>query len=373
MAEQQQQGRQRPRVPITLTVNGKTFTGWLQSNVRRSIEALAGTFNVPVALVPGTVPEIKRQDAISVRIGETVLITGYVLSADPFYSKDDCGLRIVGRDRSGDLAVCAAIHKGGQWRNATLERIVKDIVHPYGITVRNDATGDANEPIRDFKLEHGERCADAIARAARLRGVLVVPDARGNLRITRAGTQCFAAAIVRGKNVISAEGVGTDEERYGEYLVYAQSNTSADFESARAQKARAKDDEIKRHLPLVINAEGNLTQKELQDLANHTMRVRRGHAYGIKYVVEGWEADGQPWPINQRVAIYDDIFGLDGAEWLICEANATCDLKEGDVTELLVRPVEAYDTIRRGDKPRPQKAKGRRGKNDKARLEDKAR
>ena len=366
MAEQQM-----PRVPITLTVNGKTFAGWLQSSVRRSIEALAGTFDVPVALVPGTVPEIKRQDEVSVRIGQTVLVTGYVLSADPFYSRDDCGLRIMGRDRSGDLAVCAAIHKGGQWRNATLERIVKDLVHPYGITVRNEATGDANEPMRDFKLEHGERCADAIARAARLRGVLVVPDARGNLCITRAGTKRFAAAIVRGKNVIRAEGVGTDEERHSEYLVYAQSNTSADFERARGQKARAVDTEVRRHLPLVVNAEGNLTQEELQDLADHTMRVRRGHAYGIKYVVEGWEADGQPWPINQRVAIYDDIFGLDGTEWLICEANATCDLREGDVTELLVRPVEAYDTIRKGDKPRPKKAKGRRGASDRAVLEDK--
>ena len=314
MAEQQQQERQRPRVPITLTVNGKTFTGWLQSSVRRSIEALAGTFCVPVALVPGDVPAIRRQDEVVVRIGETALITGYVLSADPFYSKDDCGLRIVGRDRSGDLAVCAAIHKGGQWRNATLERIVKDLVQPYGIAVRNDATGDANGPIRDFKLEHGERCADAIARAARLRGVLVVPDARGNLRITRAGARRFGASIVRGQNVISAEGVGTDEARHSEYLVYGQGNAGADFERARGQRARAVDAEIRRYMPLVVNAEGNLTQEELQDLAEHIMRVRRGHAWGIRYVVEGWEANGRPWPINQCVAIYDDVFGLAGVE-----------------------------------------------------------
>ncbi|PKO57869.1 MAG: hypothetical protein CVU24_18190, partial [Betaproteobacteria bacterium HGW-Betaproteobacteria-18] len=33
------------------------------------------------------------------------------------------------------------------------------------------------------------------------------------------------------------------------------------------------------------------------------------------------------------------------AEWLICAVKQTCDLKEGDVTELTVRPVEAYDTV----------------------------
>jgi prophage tail gpP-like protein len=140
------------------------------------------------------------------------------------------------------------------------------------------------------------------------------------------------------------QSMGTDEQRHSQYLVYGQCNTVDDFESARSLKAMARDDEITRYLPLVINADGNTTQKELQTQASHTMRVRRGHAYGIRYTVEGWTYQGTPWPLNQRVAIYDDVAGLDGAEWLICSVKQTCDLKEGDVTELLVRPIEAYDT-----------------------------
>ena len=65
---------------------------------------------------------------------------------------------------------------------------------------------------------------------------------------------------------------------------------------------------------------------------------------GFNYVVEGCTYQGDAWPLNERVAIYDDVAGLDGTEWLITSVRQTCDLREGDVTELTVRPIEAYDT-----------------------------
>lgn len=323
-------------------MKGLAYEGWLQSDVERSIEAIAGTFSIPVAMVPGQPPAINRQDAVTVRIGGTKVITGYVLAAEPFYRRDDCGYRITGRDRTGDLVRCSAIHKGGQWRNAKLDQVAKDLLAPYGIEVKVEA--DLGAPLVDFKLAHGESVVDALARAARLRGVLVTRDDNGRLLLTKAGTTKFDGEIRRGSNVISMEGIGSDEQRHSEYIVYGQQNCSADFDVSRSLKARALDAEVKRHLPLVINADGNTTQAELQTLVDHTARVRRGHAYGFRYAVEGWTYKGKPWPLNQRVAIYDDIAGLDGAEWLICSVRQHCDLKEGDVTELTVRPIEAYDT-----------------------------
>lgn len=332
----------RDAANITVEVNGIAYQGWLQSDVERSIEAISGTFNIPVSMIPGQSAPIKRQDAVRVRIGNTQVMNGYVLSAEPFYRKDDCGYRVIGRDRTGDLVRCSAIHKGGQWRLAKLEQVAKDLLAPYGIEVRVDT--DTGEPLTDFKLSHGESVVDALARAARLRGVLVTRDDDGRLLLTKAGKQRFAGAIVRGQNVISMEGIGSDEQRHSEYIVYGQQNTIADFETSRGLKARAKDGDMKRYMPLVINSDGNTTQAELQTLADHTARVRRGHSLGFKYMVEGWTTGGQPWPLNQRVPIYDDIAGLDGAEWLICQVRQHCDLKEGDVTELTVRPIEAYDS-----------------------------
>ena len=341
LTPEQQQALARDK--ITVEVRGVAYEGWLQSEISRSLEAISGTFNIPVSLLPGEPPDIRRQDDIVIKIAGAVVITGYVLSAEPFYKKGDCGLRITGRDRTGDLVRCTAIHKGGQWRSATLDTIAKDLVAPYGLQVRVDT--DVGAPLQDFKLSHGETVVDALARAARLRGVLVTRDDAGRLLLTKAGKDRFKGAIVRGLNVISMDGIGTDDNRHSEYTVFGQSNLVTDFESARNLKARALDPDIKRYLPLVINADGNTTQAELEELVAHTVRVRRGHAMGFKYTVEGWAHDGVPWPLNQRVAIYDDVAGLDGAEWLIASVRQSCDLREGSVTELVVRPIEAYDTV----------------------------
>lgn len=354
---------------ITVRVGGPsglTFTGWLQSEIERSIENIAGTFNIPITLVPGHPPDIKRQDEVEIFIGKTRVIAGYVLSAEPFYRKDDCGMRIIGRDRTGDLVHCSVVHKSGQWRNVKIDTIIKDIVKPFGITVVVDA--DVGAIVTEFKVEHGEAVLDAVSRAARMRGVLITADDRGRVLITKAGKTLFPGIIARGHNVISMDGLGTDEQRHSEYIAYGQNFSGMDFDASRGLKGSAKDDEIKRYLPLVINADGSTTLADLKELASHTARVRRGHAYGFRYVVEGWTFNGVPWPVNQRVKIYDDIAGLSGDEWLICQVRPTCDREQGDVTELVVRPVEAYDTIAKKTKVR-RRGRGNRKALDKARLE----
>lgn len=343
---------------ISVKVNGETFVGWLQSEVERDMEAICGTFSIPVSLVPGDPPAIKRQDKVEVWIGETKVITGFVLAAEPFYSRKDCGMRIMGRDRTGDLVRSSAVFKGGQWRRAGLDRIARDLVERYGIEVKVDT--DIGAPIQDFKLYHGETALGALSRAAKLRGVLVTRDNDGRLLLTKAGKDKFDGAIVRGHNVISMQGIGSDEQRHSEYIAYGQSNCIDDFETARGLKASAKDDEIGRYLPLVINADGNTTQAELQALVDHTVRVRRGHAYGLRYVVEGWTWQGKAWPLNQRVPIYDDVAGMDGKEWLITAVRQTCSREDGDVTELTVRPIEAYDAVPLKSRPR-RKNWGNRG------------
>lgn len=342
MAEQRQYTRDDARISVVVPGKGE-FTGWLQSEVVRSIEAICGTFSVPTALVPGEPLPIARGDEVQVFIGAEQVIKGYVLAAEPFYRRGDCGLRISGRDRTGDLVRCSAMHQGGQWRKAKLDVIARDLAAPFGIEVVADV--DLGEVIQDFKLGHGETVLDALSRACRLRGVLPTRDDQGRLLLTKAGKTLFAGIIRRGWNVIEMAGIGTDEERHSEYVVFGQSNTADDFEAARGLKARATDPEIGRYLPLIINAEGNTTQAELQALADHTARVRRGHSMGFRYLVEGWTFQGKPWPLNQRVRIEDDVAGLAGEEWLITSVRHTCDLREGDVTELVVRPIEAYDRV----------------------------
>ena len=331
---------------ITISVNGAAYAGWLQSEVQRDLETLAGIASIPVSMIPGQPPDIKRQDKAEVRIGQTLVMTGFVMAAAPFYRRADCGMRVQVRDRTGDLVRSSAIYQGGHWRKATLERICRDLAGPFGIDVVVAPGVEVGDPIADFRLWHGETVLDAMARAARLRGVLLSRDQTSRVLLTRAGLERFAGAIIRGQNAIAMDDVGSDEGRHSEYRAYGQSNVSSgNWEAAWGIKAVARDEEVKRYLPLVINADGNTTQADLQRLVDHTARVRRGHSMGLRYLIEGWTWAGQSWPINQRVQVFDDMAGVDGKEWLIVRTRQTCDVHEGTMTELLLRPIEAYDTV----------------------------
>lgn len=344
---------------VSIRIDGQVFTGWLQSEVSRSIESLAGTFSIPTSLVPGDVPRIRRQDVVEVLVGDEVMITGFVMAAEPFYDDRSCGLNVAGRDRTGDLVTSSAIHKGGQWRGAKIDRIVADLAEPVGIKVKVQA--DIGKALDDFKINFGESRLDAIARACKLRGVLPIPDGRGNLVLTKAGVSKAPGEIRRGVNVISMRGIGTDERRHSEYIVYGQGHVANDFDAARQRKAHAKDPEIKRYSPLVIPADGNVSQADMQAMVDHTARVRRGHSRGFEYTLEGWLVNGKPWPINARVPVFDDIAGLDGDEWLICSTRLSLDLQRGATTVVVVRPIEAYDSVPLKTKVRHRKADRGRG------------
>lgn len=345
---------------VSILVDGQRLTGWLQSEVSRSIESLAGTFSIPTSFVPGSLPIVRRQQEVQVLVGDQVVITGYVMAAEPFYDERDCGINIAGRDRTGDLVTSTAIHKGGQWRGAKLDRIVRDLVEPFGIKVK--VVVDIGKPIDDFKLSFGESRLDAIARACKLRAVLPVPDGLGNLVLTKAGTVRAPGEIRRGVNVIRMRGIGTDERRHSEYIVYGQGAVDGSFDDARQRKATAKDAEIRRYSPLVVPSDGNNSQADLQALVDHTVRVRRGHSQGFEYTLEGWLVDGKPWPINARVPVFDDVAGLDGDEWLICSTRLSLDMQRGATTVVVVRPIEAYDTVPLKTRPRHRKAERRRGR-----------
>lgn len=324
-----------------VTQDGKEYAHWLSADISLSMENIARVATIPVVLIPGHPPEIDRQDMVSVKVGDTTLLTGYVLATGKFYGVDDCGMKIKVRDRTGDLIKASAMHKGGQWRNVKVDTIVSDLIKPYGLKLR--VLDDVGTPLKEFKIEHGESVLDAIGRVAKKRGMIATSNELGELVLCKAGKTKASGAIVRGQNVIEAEDIGTDEERCSEYIAYGQSEVADDFDSCKQKKAHAIDKEIKRSIPMIINADSKVSQADLQQLVDHQMRVRRGHAYGVKYKIEGWLTLGKAWNINERIPIYDDIMGLNGEEWIIADIQYTVDVKDGDVRNVTVRPAEAYE------------------------------
>ncbi|AXF86394.1 hypothetical protein DTO96_102148 [Ephemeroptericola cinctiostellae] len=327
---------------ITITTeDGKEYSHWLSASISINIEKLGRVATIPVALIPGHPPEIFRQDIVTVKVGNTQLMRGIVLAAAPFYRKDDAGYKVTIRSLTGDLCLAAAMHKGGQWRNAKVDTIIGDLIKPFKLALR--VLDDVGEPLKEFKLEQGETVLAAASRAAKKRGLLVTDNAEGEVVLCKAGKTKASGAIVRGENVIEMEDIGTDEERGSEYIAYGQSEVADDFESARQKKAKTVDKELKRYLPVMVQADSKVSTADLQKLTDHQMRVRRGHAYGLNYKVEGWVTLGKGWDANQIIPIYDDIAGLEGEEWLIASIDYNVDVQDGDVRTVTVRPAEAYE------------------------------
>ena len=58
------------------------------------------------------------------------------------------------------------------------------------------------------------------------------------------------------------------------------------------------------------------------------------------------DSDGDSASNTLSVQIVDDVAGIPpGQEWLIAGVRYSCSLEQGDVTELTVRPIEAYDSV----------------------------
>ncbi|EEQ3927391.1 phage tail protein, partial [Escherichia coli] len=176
---------------VELYLGGEIFSGWLTVSVRRSLEHLAGSFELGVMMPGVRLPSsVRAGQSLELRIDGQPVITGWLDQVRQRISATRFQITLSGRDKTGDLVDCSAIHPGSQWRNRTLEHIASDLCAPFGVTVRwqvNDAT--AARPFSTFTLENSETVADALTRAARHRGVLVTSNAAGELVFTQAGSQ----------------------------------------------------------------------------------------------------------------------------------------------------------------------------------------
>ena len=213
------------------------------------------------------------------------------------------------------------------------------------------AEADLGKPFPRFSIQPGEAAWECLARAARERAVIATGDGLGTLILTRAGEGGEAAGALRlgGKdgNILRANGSFDVAERHNLVVVRGQAQGAA---SASQGEARAEDEDILRHRPKVILAEGQGEGVTFQDRADHEVRVAAGKSRRVRYTVPGWRgSSGNLWLPNTKVWVEDAFLELE-RELLI--SNVVFSLTEqGTVTELQVAPLDAYALL-------PEKGKG---------------
>lgn len=338
---------------VELRVAGKVFGGWTRAFIQRSIEQIAGGFVLEVShRWPGVDTPIGIREGLpcEVRINGELLITGYIDMYEPETTEKTSFIRVEGRDKTGDLVDCSAIHKTGQWRGATLLQIASDIAAPFGIKVKTAAGLDMGETFKSFALEDGEKAFEAIDRACRLRAVLCTSTPAGDVLLTDAGTESAGAAIEEGVNARRFRATHSWKERFSQITLKAQTPGDDDEYGAAAAhlKATATDAEINRYRPLIVMADHSTSSTSLKERADWEVKVRMGRGKRGTCTVVGWRTGkdgigGSLWQPNTTTPIKSERMNLD-LTMLIVGCTYTLDEK-GAFTEITFARPEAFELV----------------------------
>lgn len=332
---------------IELLVDGKVFSGWLSAGVSRAMDAAAGTYSLSVTdkwTENGERWELSPGDACEVRVGGEVLITGYIDIVRPGFSASDRRMEVQGRDKSADMVDCSAIHKPDHWKSIGLLQLAQILAKPFGITVK--AETDLGAPLTQVKLQQGETALEAINRHAKMRKVLVMPDGKGGLLLTRTVTRKATVQLVEGRNLTEADGNLDWSERYSEYVVKGQSGYSAktDGKAEAHAAATAKDPGVTRYRPLLVVNDGETNAATAKDRATWEANTRIGKSAGATVTVLGWrETEGGPlWQPNTLVLVESKTLRISG-EMLIRQVTYTRD-EQGTRAKLELVSPQTYES-----------------------------
>lgn len=348
-----------------LVVDGKAWGGWTSIQIQRGLEQIAGCFALELTQLRGgteSLLSIREGLPCEVRLSNDTVITGYIDLFESDLADTSYTIRVEGRDKAGDLVDCSALYKTGQWRNVSLEQIVRDIARPFGIDVT--VATNTGEKFTQFALEDGETAFAAIDRAARLRSVLVTSTPQGDLVLTMASDTRSDVELREGMNIKRISATHSWKDRHSEIILKAQVPGNDYVHGAHAAhlKASSKDQEITRYRPLVVMSEHGTEGKNLADRARWEHLVRMGRGKRGKCTVVGWRMgrDGQEgglWQPNTLVQVDSPSMALQ-REVLIVACTYTLDAS-GTRTDLEFTLPEAYNLVgASGKKTRRNKGGG---------------
>lgn len=332
---------------LGITIDGRRYAGWKTASVHRSIEHIAGAFEVGLAETrPADTPAraLRTGQRCTVDLDGDVVVTGWIDDVVPAWDQSSHGITVSGRDATGDLVDCAAADRTVQWAGRKLEQIAADICRPFGIAVRTEV--DTGKPFRTEGVNPGESAFDAIESMCRQRAVLPISDGRGGLVFTRAGASRAAGSLQYAANLLAGEFTASDRDRFSTYIVRGQQDPTQLWQGAASTGAegRATDPAVARYRPKIVIAEAQGDGVSFADRAKWEASVRAGRARSGRYTVQGWrDASGALWTPNTLVAIRDPFTGVD-RDLLIAGVEYTRG-DQGTRTVLSVVRSEAFQLI----------------------------
>lgn len=376
---------------VSLEVNGVRYEGWKGIRISQGIEQLAGTFSLDVTQKwPDQAVDfpIEPGEACTLKIGEDVMITGYIDVVSEVEGVEDHTIRVEGRDRTGDLVDCSA--PTTEWTGLTFEYIASELIKPYGIELLTQVETSAGGYVAKKPGKHkapaakagkgggrlprkagnsGETVHRLLEKLAKIQGVLLVSDRKGGLVVTRAGLNGRTTdKLELGRNLKSP----INYERsfanlFSEITVKGQAHgaTSAGVPvlsgaasvkpvatvkrsgASAAGSVTVGNKSIQRYRPLVINAEDQADAKRCRDRAEWEAGTREARSRKFVVQVQGWrQSDGSIWEINTLTNLLKHRRVGENEDMLISNIEYTLDLSGGTVCIMTLYSPEAFDVLK---------------------------
>jgi len=333
---------------VRLEVGGRVYAGWTAISITRSIEAISGRFSLGLTErwpgQPNVWPILPEADC-AVSIGDDPVITGQVDQISPSFDADNHSINASGRDRTGQMVDCSAMHAPGEWAGIRLDKLARILAEPFGISVKSETdVGDPWPIERPFKLQPGEAAFDALNRACRTRGVLAISDGVGGMVLTKPGQSRCNTALIQGQNVKSASLTSDIQERFSTYIVRgSQPGTDyLDPEQSAAVEARATDAAMKTNRPTIILPDFAVDIATARKYAQWAATIRAARAVSVQATVQGWrQGNGELWPVNALVNVDFPWLRVSG-EMLISELTYSLDESGGTQTVMTLRRPDAF-------------------------------
>jgi prophage tail gpP-like protein len=333
---------------IFLLIGDKRLTGWKSFSVRRSIERGPHDFKVSLRRMQWRNPAsddyriLKGGEAVSIYIGDDLLMTGEIDEVQPAYDATHLELDIVGRSKVRNLVDCSLI--GKKFKQQNLLQIAKDLCTPFGINVYvGDGVDIGGKFVNDQTLDEGQIIWNFLEYLSRIKGIRLLSDAHGDLWLTRGPQGRTITPLVLGRNILTAGGNESYRSRFSDYTVLSDlDDTVMSFNDASHIQGSHKDSTIKVYRPITITSEVKCSAAECTTQANWLSKAHLGRSKQLRYVVRGYrQSNGELWPINYLVKIDDAYMGIN-QDRLIVETNMIID-DNGMRTEIAVMPKEAFD------------------------------
>jgi prophage tail gpP-like protein len=347
---------------IVLTVAGRAHRGWTRAEVQTGIDSAADQFTLELTeRYPGQ-PErqvIAAGAEATIAVGGEPLIGGYIDRITVSLSGEDRILTITGRSKAADLIDCSAVATPGSWRNRSLEAIAAEIAQPFGISVTAKAS---TAPVfKAFAIEPGETAYAAIERMCKLRGLLPISDAQGNLTITRPEPLGDPIELKQGVDILAIDASHDVSERFSEYRIKGQArgDDDANGRAVAHAKGSASDPGVTRMRPLLVVADGNIDSAAAKRRAEWEASVRAARAQSIVVTRAGWRESGDGrsgalWAKARRVRIDAEAVFVQG-EMLVANVAFMIANETGRTVALTCANPKAY-----APEPVPEEAKASR-------------